>query len=58
MLCYRAKPDQRGGASLQPLGIPEYPWEIIGIDYVNDLPKSCTYGSTTACFYYCGLSPD
>jgi hypothetical protein len=26
------------------LGIPEYPWEIVGIDYVSDLPKSGTDG--------------
>ena len=25
VICNRAKPDRRGGASLQPLGIPEYP---------------------------------
>ncbi len=42
----RAKPGRKGGAALQPLGIPEYPWEIVGIDYVNDLPKSGTYGHT------------
>ena len=34
----RAKPHRRGGASLQPLGVPEYPWEIVGIDYVTNLP--------------------
>jgi hypothetical protein len=36
--CYTAKPDLRDGASLQPLGVPEYPWENVGIDYVIDLP--------------------
>ncbi len=25
---------------MHPLGVPEYPWEIVGIDYVTDLPKS------------------
>ena len=39
VVCDRAKPDRRGGDSLQPLEIPEYPWEIVGIDYVADLPK-------------------
>ena len=29
------------------LGIPEYPWEIDGINYVSDLPKSGLYGHTT-----------
>jgi hypothetical protein len=40
VICNRAKPNQRGGTSLQPLGIPEYPWKIVGIGYVIDLPKS------------------
>jgi hypothetical protein len=43
VICNRAKPDRRGGASLQPLGIPEYPWEIVGIDYVKDIPISGLY---------------
>ena len=34
------KPDRRGGASLQPFAIPEYPWEIVRIYYVTGLPKS------------------
>jgi len=45
-ICNRAKPDRRDGASLQPLGISEYPWEIDGIYYVTDLPKSGSYGHT------------
>ena len=40
VICNGAKPDRRGGVSLHPLGIPEYPWEIIGIDDVTNLPKS------------------
>ena len=51
----RAKPDRRGGASLQPLRIPQYPWKIVGINYVTDLPKSGLYVHTIV-FYY-GLSP-
>ena len=35
----RAKTDRRGGVALQTLGVLEYPWEIVGIDYVTDLPK-------------------
>jgi hypothetical protein len=46
VVCNRAKPDRRGGASLQPLGIPEYQWKINGIDYATNLPKSDTYGYT------------
>ena len=33
IVCCRAKLDRKGGAALQPLGIREYPWEIVGIDY-------------------------
>ena len=43
----RSKPDQRGSASLHPLGVPEYPWEIVGTDYVTDLPKSGSHGYTS-----------
>jgi len=38
------------------LGIPEYPWEIVGIDYVTDLPKSYLYGHTTFFIMVCHLS--
>ncbi len=44
MICNRAKPDRKGGPSLQPLEIPEYTWEIVEIDYVTDLPKRGLYG--------------
>ncbi len=55
-MCKRAKPDRKGGAALQPLGIPEYPWEIVGIDYVKDLPKSGTYGNTAVFIMVCHLT--
>jgi hypothetical protein len=48
----RAKPDRRGGATLQTLGTLEYPWEIVGIDYVTDLPKSGLYGYTTVFLWF------
>ena len=38
VICNRAKPDRKGGPSLQPLEIPEYSWEIVEFDYVTDLP--------------------
>ncbi len=47
IVCNRGKADRRGGVALQPLGIPEYPWEIVGIDYVADLPKSGIDGYTS-----------
>jgi hypothetical protein len=45
-VCNRAKPDRKGGADLQPLGISEYHWEIVGTDYVTDLPKNGIAGYT------------
>ncbi len=51
-----SEPDRKGGAALQPLGIPEYPWEIVGIDYGTDLPKSGTYGHTYVFIMVCHLT--
>ena len=56
VICIRAKPDRRGGASLQPLRIPEYPWDIVGIDYVTDLPKSGLYGHIAVIINVCHLT--
>jgi len=56
VICNRAKPDRKSGASLQSLGIPEYPWEIVGIDYVAEIPKSGLYGNRDV-FHY-GLTPN
>ena len=56
IVCNRAKPNRRGGAALQPLGIPEYPWEIVGIDYVADLPKSGIDGYTSVFIMVCHLT--
>ncbi len=47
VVCNRANTERRGGDTLQPLGILEFPSEIVGIDYVTDLPKSSTHGYTT-----------
>jgi len=48
--------NRRGEASLQLLEIPEYSWEIVGIDYVADLPKSDLYGHTTVFIMVCNLT--
>jgi hypothetical protein len=56
VICNRAKPDRRGGASLQPLGILEYPWDFFGIDYVTDLPNSGSYGNTSFFIMVCHLT--
>jgi len=56
IVCNRAKPDRKGGAALQPLGILKYPWEIIGIEYVTDLLESCIDGYTSLYFLVCYLT--
>jgi hypothetical protein len=55
IVCNRVKPDRRGGAALQPLGIPEYRWEIVVIDYVTDLPKSGIDGYTSVLSWFVTL---
>ncbi len=56
VVCNRAKPDRRGGYALQLLETLEYPWEVVGIDYVTDLPKSGTYGYTIVLIMVCHLT--
>ena len=41
---------------MQPLGILEYPWEIVGINYVTILPKSGSYGHTIVFILVCHLT--
>ena len=41
---------------MQPLGIQEYPWEIVGIDDVTDLPKSGIDGYTSVFIMVCQLT--
>ena len=56
VICNTTKPSRRGGASLQLLGIPEYPWQIVGINYVTDLPKMGLYGHTIFFIMVCILT--
>jgi hypothetical protein len=56
IVCNRAKLDLKGGDALQPLGIPEYTWGIVGIDYITDLPKSGIDGYTTVFILVCHLT--
>jgi len=56
IVCNRAKPDCKGVATLQPFGILEYPWEIVLINYVTDLPKSGIDGYTTVFIMVCHLT--
>jgi hypothetical protein len=55
IVCNKAEHDRKRGAALQPLGIPEFPWEIVGISYVTDLPKSGTNGYTSIFLMVCHL---
>ncbi len=36
VVCKRAKISRQGSSSLSPQGVPEYPWEIVGMDFVID----------------------
>jgi hypothetical protein len=56
IVCNRAKSDRRGAASLHPFGVPEYPWEVVGNDYVADLPRSGSLGYTSALIMVCHLT--
>ena len=56
VICNGAKPGRRDRASLQPMEIPKYPWEIVGVAYVTDLLKSGLNGYTSVFNY--DLSPN
>jgi hypothetical protein len=55
VICNRDKPSRQGSSSLSPLGLPYYPWEIVGMDFVTDLPKSSIYNFTTILILVCNL---
>jgi hypothetical protein len=42
-VCTRAKLSRQDSLSLSPLGDPNYPWGIVGMDFVTDLPKRSKY---------------
>jgi hypothetical protein len=56
VVCNRAKPNRQGSASLPPLGVPEYPWKVIGMDFVTDLPKSSKLLCTAILILVCHLT--
>jgi hypothetical protein len=41
---------------LSPLGVPNYPWEIVSMDFVTDLPKSSKYNFTAILILVCHLT--
>jgi hypothetical protein len=51
-----AKPSRQGLASLSPLGVLEYPWEVVGMDFVADLPKSSKLQYTPILILVCHLT--
>jgi len=53
VVCNRVKPSRQGSASLPPLGVPEYPWEVVGMEFVNDLPKSSKLQYTAILILVC-----
>jgi hypothetical protein len=53
VVCNRAKPSRQGSASLPPLGVPKYPWKVVGVDFVTDLPKSSNLQYTAILILVC-----
>ena len=59
VVCNRAKPDRRGSAPVNPLPVPTYPWEVVGVefvDYVTNLPKSGKNKYTAVMIVVCHLT--
>jgi len=52
----RAKPSRQGSSPLSPLCVLNYPWEIVGMDFVKDLPKSSKYNFTAILILICHLT--
>jgi len=42
--------------SLSPLGVPNYPWEIVGLDYFTDLPKIFKLNFATFLILVCHMT--
>jgi hypothetical protein len=56
VVCNRAKPSRQNFSSLSPLGVPNYPWEIDGMDFVTDLPKSSKYNFIAILILVCHMT--
>ncbi len=54
--CNRAKPSRHGSLSLSPLGVSNYKSEIIGMNYVTDLPKSSKLNFSAIMILVCHLT--
>jgi hypothetical protein len=43
-MCLHTKKDQRAPiGQLQPLAIPQYPWQIVSVDFITELPEANRY---------------
>jgi hypothetical protein len=43
-MCLRTKKDRRAPVGhLQPLAIPQYPWQIVSVDFITELPEANGY---------------
>ena len=56
VICNRAKPDRRGPAPLDTLPLPQFPWEIVGVDFVTSLPKCGKNGHNSIMIVCCHLT--
>ena len=56
VVCNRSKADRRGSAPFHPLPVPNYPWEVVGVDYVTSLPKSGRHKYTAVMIVVCHLT--
>ena len=55
IVCNRAKPSRQGSLSLSPLGVPNYHWEMVGMDFVTDLPKISKHNFAAILILVCHL---
>ena len=56
VVCNRANPSRQGSASLSPLDVLEYQWEVVGMDFVTDLHKSSKLQYTAILILVCHLT--
>jgi len=56
IVCNRAKPSRTGAAPTNPLPVPQYPWEVVGVDYVTGLPVSGKEKYTAVMIVVCHLT--
>ena len=56
VVCNTTKPSRQGSSSLSHLGVPNYPLEIVGMDFVTDLPKSSKINFSVVPIIVCHLT--